>query len=318
MKLPDSVTYAAPHYHPMVQRFIRFAEHLSGRTKVKNIYESIPDETIGKADFYEEMLEKLNIELVINQDQDAQIPESGPLVFIANHPFGLLDGMVVSMLAAGSRPNWSILINDVVSKFDDFKDYLLPISFSDSREAAMININTKKQALNLLKEGGAVVVFPSGGVATSEGVFGPITDIEWKLFPAKLIQQSKATVIPIYIHGTNSRKFHVVSQFNYFLRVALYLHEMMRRQDTSQEITIGKPITHEVYSQFKKRQQLIDFLRAKVFEMAPPHVVKVRKIKNYLDAEIGQPFDEIRKERRQLRRSQIQDQLKRRLKFMRH
>ena len=309
MKVPDRLTYALPSYPPLKRLLIRSIEKTTGRDELVDIYSSIPDEYAGKSEFFEAFLKKLDIDLIVDEKQLAKIPPTGPLVFLANHPFGLLDGAALSMLAARYREKWGILLNVTMAHFDDFKDNILPISFEGDKEAIKLNIETRRKTINMLKGDASLVVFPSGGVMTSEGVFGPITDIDWKLFTAKLIHKSKATVIPVYFNGTNSRKFHVVSQFNYSLRVSLYLHELMNKRGKPLKVEVGDPIPYEIYSEIPTKQELTKFLRQAVFSMAPPHVVGERRTKNYLDVEIGQPISDIRQERRLMKRKKMKQRV---------
>ncbi|MEM9776654.1 MAG: lysophospholipid acyltransferase family protein [Chloroflexota bacterium] len=310
MKTPERLSYALDHYHPAKKWIIQTIEKWSGKDEIVRIYENVPDRYAGEPEFFNEVLDKLNIKLDMDEAQLANIPHEGPLVFIANHPYGLLDGLVLGKLASTFRKPWAILINDAMNQFDDFENNMLPISFDDTREANRMNIRTKKRALKMLDEGGAVIVFPAGGVMTSEGVFGPITGIEWKLFTAKLIQQSQAAVVPIYFHGRNSWKFQVLSQFSYVIRVSLYLHELMNKSNSVERIEIGDPVFPEDYAHLARKQDLIDFLRDVVYSMGGPNTVKIRTKKNYLDASIGQPFKEIRQERRQLRKTKRREKIK--------
>lgn len=309
MKTPDRLTYALDSYPPFKRAVIKAIENISGKDRIVKIYESVPEKYAGKPEFFDIVLDKLNINIDIAADELNNIPAEGPVVFIANHPFGLLDGLVMGRLAASVRKNWAILINSAMDKFDDFDANMLPISFEETREASRINIMTKKKALKMLSEGGAVVIFPSGGVMTSEGFFGPITGITWKLFTAKMVQQSRATVVPVYFHGRNSRKFHISSHLNYTLRASLFLHELMNKANSTEKVSIGKAIGPEEYMQFSKKQELIDFLRKSVYDLGGPDVIKVRQRKDHLDVLIGQSVKEIRQERREVRKERRRERL---------
>ncbi|MEM8488736.1 MAG: lysophospholipid acyltransferase family protein, partial [Bacteroidota bacterium] len=201
-------------------------------------------------------------------DAFSQIPKEGPLVVIANHPFGVLDGLTICHLASRMRANFQILTNSVLCQDPALDPYLLPVSFDETREAMHMNINTKQEALKTLNSGGAVVIFPGGGISTAVSWRGEVTDLEWKRFAAKLIQLSRATVIPIYFHGQNSRLFQFVSQFSLTLRLSLLLYEVNRMMGTTLQLEIGDPLPFAKLAPIKDRQALLDYLREHVYGLA--------------------------------------------------
>ena len=147
-------------------------------------------------------------------------------------------------------------------------DFLLPISFEETKEAQLINIETKKLAKERLKKGEAIVVFPSGGVATSTSFFSKAEDLEWKRFVAKLIIQTKATVLPVFVHGRNSRLFQLASQIDLNLRLGLLLNEVRNKMGKEIRLTVGDPLPPTLLQQYKDKQELLDFLREKTLRYA--------------------------------------------------
>ena len=112
---------------------------------------------------------------------------------------------------------------------EPLRPYLIPIEFDGASSAVRSNVESKRQALSHLHNGGALVIFPAGRVSTSEKLFGKATDAPWKLFAGKLIAQTEATVVPIFFEGQNRFLFHLVSRFSEALREALLMSEVARR-----------------------------------------------------------------------------------------
>ena len=72
----------------------------------------------------------------------SSIPKDGPLILVANHPFGILDGLILGYILSKSRQDFKILANQVFCKSDDLNDIILPISFDETKEASKMNIAT--------------------------------------------------------------------------------------------------------------------------------------------------------------------------------
>jgi hypothetical protein len=133
------------------------------------------------------------------------VPPETPLVIVANHPFGIGDGIALLALAEQLGRPYRILANSDIVKFPEIHHCMLPIDFSGSREAIKTNLESRKLARRLLQEGVTIVVFPAGGVATAGHPAGEAEELPWKAFTARLIQQAQAAVLPVYFEGQNKR-----------------------------------------------------------------------------------------------------------------
>ena len=133
------------------------------------------------------------------EEELKNIPKKGPVVIVSNHPFGILDGLIMGYVLSHARKEFKIIANRVFRKARDLDDVILPISFEENREGNIQNLNTRNEAINYLKKGGIVGIFPGGTVATSAKLFSKASDPHWKRFTSKLILKSKATVIPVFL-----------------------------------------------------------------------------------------------------------------------
>lgn len=263
---------------PLVKRLlIGTIEHATGRKRLERVYSEIKAQHPTPSQLWDLMLEKL--ELFPNYDlkQLEKIPKEGPIIFVANHPFGVVDGVILGYLASRVRSKFCVLVNEVLCREELLQPFFLPIDFRDSRAAKQTNISTRNETLNRLQAGEALAIFPAGGVATSPKPWGKAEDLDWKRFVIKMILKTKATVIPIFVHGQNSRLFQVASHLSMNLRLSLLLHEVTNKMGRQIYLDIGDPIPFEQLSNIKDRQELLDHLRAVTFELKQEHSKAKRK-----------------------------------------
>ncbi len=264
-------SYANPD-HPLLKRWvIRTIESLSGRRKILDLYEVWKDTIIGTSDYiWSDLLGLINIDVEMEAGEwpPKDLPK-GPLVLIANHPYGIGDGLAILSLAEQLNRPFKILINNELLKVPEVRPFSLPVDFEENKQALKTNMETRKEALRLLDEGTTIVIFPGGGVATAPKPFGRAEEFPWKTFTAKMIRSSKATVLPLYFDGQNSWLFHLVSKYSLTLRLSLYVREFRKILGSVITARAGQPIPFETLDSFKDQKEIMEFLQSKVMEMAP-------------------------------------------------
>ncbi|MCI5082719.1 MAG: lysophospholipid acyltransferase family protein [Saprospiraceae bacterium] len=280
------LTYVSETDPVLKKLLIWSVEYSTGRKKLEEIYHSIKDLQPEGAQIWDMVPEKLSFFLDYNADQLNKIPKEGPVIFVANHPFGVADGLVFGHLVNKVRPDFFFLVNEVLCREPLLDPYLLPVDFRKSAEALKRNIETKQNTVDRLRAGRSLAIFPAGGVSTSRRFYSKAYDLEWKFFTAKVARLSKATIVPFFFHGQNSRLFQIISQFSLTLRLGLLLNETRNKMGKRLQIGIGDPIPFEEYSHIKDRQQLTNFFKKKTYELGGidnPPVVKKFKPKNKKD-----------------------------------
>jgi putative hemolysin len=273
------LSYANERDPKLKRWFIRSIEGLSGRDRFTRLYEIWRNDIVGKTDrVFGKMLDLINVDLKVEGTwPPANLPE-GPVVIVANHPFGIGDGIAVLALAEQLGRPFRVLINNELLKVPEMAPYSLPVSFEETKEALAINMQTRHEALRLLKEGVTVVIFPAGGVATAKKGFGRAEDLPWKMFPAKLIQAAKANVVPVFFEGQNGRLFHLASKISLTLRVSLLIREFRRLSGSTIRARVGVMIPWEELSTHADRKDLLARLFGAVFSMAPVERSKFRRV----------------------------------------
>lgn len=242
-----SLTYSETFDSNIKRWFIMSMEWLTGKVKVVRRvrrFEKMGTPT-GQA-FWSATMRAMGIDIQTPQDQLDRIPQTGPVMFVANHPHGLVDGMILADLIGRRRNDYRILTRSLLTGIDQSaSSYMIPVPFLHEADAQKKMIEMRAKAMDHLGQGGLIALFPSGVVATSETMFGPPIEAEWNVFTAKMIRRSGATVVPCYFPGANSRAYQIANKISPTLRQSLLIHEVAHAFDKPQKPVIGQPITPE-------------------------------------------------------------------------
>lgn len=260
---------------------IRSVENLTGRLGLIRRAGDYARDVASGQDFWEVMAKRYGVELRIRAGALENIPSHGPLVVVANHPYGILDGLILGNILARTRKDFRILANQVFRKAEELDRIILPISFDETPAAVRTNISTRRIALEYLSEGGCIGVFPGGTVSTSQRPFGRPLDPSWRRFTARLIEKSGATVLPIFFEGQNSRLFQIASHLHSTLRLALMIKEFNARTGGPVGVAIGERIpSKELSGLAGDAAALMDYLRSETYRLSTDPV-----------ADLGYGFD---------------------------
>lgn len=262
------VSYVDPGDPWYKRLIINCIEKLSGRDAIDSIYRDIKAVSHTYADFFDHALDAGDLQLRFDQYQFSRIPRQGPLVFIANHPFGIIDGITMCHLAGRSRGDFKILLHSSLCRDELLSDCFLPVCFDETSDAIKLNVNTKRVAQQVLADKGTLIIFPAGGVSTrSHFGLGELAELPWTTFTAKIVMQSRATVVPVYFHGENSWLFHFVSAFSQTVRLALLMREVTNKLGTEVSLEIGDPIAPDEIHQVGNRLEVTRYLYESTFAL---------------------------------------------------
>lgn len=253
---------------------IRTMENLTGRIALIKRAAGYEAEVLQGRDFWEVIVERYGLTLDVVGGSLSNIPQEGPLVLIANHPYGILDGLMMGHILSQTRGDFRILAHQIFRKAEDLNKVILPISFDETKEAVALNLATRKTALDYLGQGGAIGIFPGGTVSTAAKPFSRPMDPGWRGFTAKMIAKSQASVVPVYFDGHTSRLFQLASHLHVTLRMGLLIKEFHKRIDTPVRVVVGDPIPRSTLAQYAgDTKSLMAFLRAKTYELSPSPIV---------------------------------------------
>lgn len=270
MTAPRTFSYADSLPDRRVRGIARLVEAASGRRRVEALYDIYRSRT-PTADFFAEALRLLDIRLDWPGAALSRLPATGPLVFVANHPFGVVDGMALACLAAEARAEVRIVAHSALARIPETRRHLFPIDFSGTREAQKRNVESRAAAAAFLRTGGALVLFPAGQVSTAPGPFARrAEEARWGPLTARLVASTGAHVVPVHVEGQNSRLFQMVSHVSNPVRQALLFRESLRRRGTTLTLRVGAPIPPEVTRAIPDRAALMAYLRELTLALAGP------------------------------------------------
>ncbi|NET73463.1 MAG: acyltransferase, partial [Sphaerospermopsis sp. SIO1G2] len=219
--------------------------------------------------FWEQMLDVMGISCDTPPAQLANIPDSGAAIVVANHPHGLVDGLLLAQLIGQRRSDYRILTRSILTGIDEeASKHMIPVPFPHEPDAARKMLAMRSAAMNHLAQGGIVALFPSGAVASSKSMFGPAIEQEWNIFTTKMIRVSGAAVVPIFFSGSNSRAYQIANQISPTLRQGLLLHEIVHAVNKPQAPVIGPAICGaEIEQRITDPRGFAAWLRAQVLNL---------------------------------------------------
>lgn len=263
------LSYAGTFTSPVSARCIRSLEWMTGKiTLLRRIRRFEREGVVEGNAFWERALRIMRVDLQTPAEEIARIPRSGPVVVVANHPHGLVDGMVIAALLGRVREDYKILSRSLLTGVKEVSQFLISVPFPHEEDSHRTMIAMRQQAMDHLRTGGVVALFPSGSVAHASRWFGPAVEADWNPFTASLIRRSGATVLPMYFPGQNSRWYQIAAQTNAVLRQGLLLHEVVHALDRPQKPRIGAPIPPEELAQWKDRPgELLGWLRERTLSL---------------------------------------------------
>lgn len=279
MRFPE-LTYSNPTDPWHTRTAIRLIETLAGRNYFVPLYQRWRDDVIPAGGPVMDAVFRLcDVDLSLTGAWPAAIDQERPLVIVANHPFGILDGFAALAIAEQLRRPFKVLINKDLMKVPEIRPYSLPVDFTETREAQLSNIHMRNEALRLLKAGTTVVVFPAGGVATSPDILGKAVDLPWKPFTARMIMASRAQVLPLYFEGQCQPLFHLVSRYSLTLRLSLIIAEFRRMVGSTMTVRVGPVIPFERMHAGTDRHAMMERLFAQVHALSdtPLSEIKARE-----------------------------------------
>ena len=267
-------TFASSEVNKFGQNFIKITELCTGKLKLKKLYDQYLEENNPPENFWQDAIKKLQLKINSNFHSQNNIPPKGRLIVIANHAFGVADGVTLCSLISKVRQDYKIITHKVLRQAEAVKDKIIPIDFSQSKEAILSNINARKEAEEFLLKEGVLVIFPSGQIATKINLKKntKANDGEWKQFASRLVVKTRSPVLPMYFEGQNSQLFHIANKIGQTFRYSLMMYELKRKIGDTINLHVGEIIPFSKLEEIGDLIQITKLLRYKTYSLDPDFI----------------------------------------------
>ena len=264
-------TFATSEVNYFGRALIKITEYSTGKIKLKKLYDQYLRENRPPENFWHDAIEKLQIVIEPYFKSVHPIPKNGRLIIIANHAFGVADGVTMCSLLTRVRQDYKLITHKVLRQAEAVKEKIIPLDFAQTKEALATNIESRKEAEIVLNHDGVILIFPSGAISTKPKKHPNIKafDCEWKQFTSKLAVRTKSPVLPMFFEGQNSELFHIANKMGQAFRYSLMMYELKRRIGKSIKVHIGEVIPFEKIKEIGDLKEITKFLRKTTHDLDP-------------------------------------------------
>ena len=272
MKRDDiAFTFASSEVSLFGKNFIKLTELFTGKLKLKKLYDEYISENNPPENFWHDAVSKLQLNLNPIFYPGSSVPDTSRLIVVANHAFGVADGVSICSLISRVRQDYKIITHKVLRQAEAVKEKIIPIDFSKTRDAAISNIKARKDAEKVLLNNGVIVIFPSGQIATKSSLRKntKAEDGDWKQFVSKLIIKTKSPVLPMFFEGSNSQLFHIANKIGQTFRYSLMMYELKRKIGDTINLHVGPLISYNELREIEDLKEITKFLRKKTYSLDP-------------------------------------------------
>jgi putative hemolysin len=248
---------------PALAGLPRFAGKLLPLEQAHELYERVRSSADGFV--LENLLREMDVDLRVSDADVERIPRKGPVVVVANHPYGMLDGAVLAVLLARVRPDVKVMTNFLLEGVPELEKHCIFVDPLRTPKSQERNRRALKQALGGLQDGGMLAIFPAGEVSHWQVSQGTIADPRWNDTATRLIRNTGAAALPVYFCGQNSLGFQLMGMLHPRLRLAFLLQEFLQQQGRDIALRVGSSIPWNAIASISDDRAATEYLRWRTY-----------------------------------------------------
>jgi putative hemolysin len=222
----------------------------------------------GAGTMLESLLRELQVTCQMDPSDLARIPTTGPVVAVANHPYGMLEGPVLGSALARVRPDIKIMTNHLLAGLPEIAAGCIFVDPFHHAVSTRANIAPLKQAIRWLRSGGMLLIFPAGEVSHWDFAQKAIADPQWSETVARLIGITRAAALPIFVNGRNSLLFQILGVVHPNLRTSSLPAELLNKRGKTVEVRVGRVIPFDAVSGISDDSEATRYLRWRTYALA--------------------------------------------------
>ena len=256
----------SPEVLTRVADFPGLTSKLAPVGKVRDLYRRVRQSPEGFR--LENLLAEMRIGLRVDAADQQRIPATGPVVVIANHPYGMLDGAILTVLLTRIRPDVKVLTNFLLSDVPELKQHCIFVDPFHTDRSLESNRQGLREAVAWLRQGGMLAVFPAGEVSQWQMPDAQITDPEWNDAAVRLLRKTGASALPVYFCGHNGVGFQLLGMIHPKLRTAFLLQEFLNQEGKTVEVRVGSVIANDSVEAIEQDREATEYLRWRTYLLA--------------------------------------------------
>ena len=267
INLGDPDKFTTRLLHLLIKPGLRFINF----KRFEKLFTDIVSDPRSEEFVFHKLLDHLGIRVDFNREQLARIPSEGPLIVVAPHKLVALDGLAIASAIMSARKDLKMMTISYLRALPDLNPYIIRIKQKNSKSAKKRNQSAFWKAMDWLKDGHTLIVFPSGQIAERRPLWNSrVVESKWRKSLSLLIKGSKANVLPVFVYGETRLGYQIARRIHPWAETMMSPGEILALENQTLRLTIGEPVLYDELKTKGGGSKLVDYLRKRTYDLECP------------------------------------------------